>query len=108
MKTISVKWLNEHNACKNQVTTFRKHFGSGDVRITRARLVRAARLRLDISWLAWRILPTPAWSKYQEAVLPPWKKYHEATELALQKYWKELKKYLGEAAHALADILELK
>ena len=65
MKTISVKWLEDVEACHSQVDIFRCEWGEGEIEITRARLIRAAELGLDLDWLAKMVLTAPIDAKWR-------------------------------------------
>ena len=55
--TVSVAQLEIMGACPDQVKTFAKHFGTGDVTVTRKRLLKAAKLQLEISFWFIRDFP---------------------------------------------------
>ena len=82
---ITHDWLSKHQACKEQYAIFATEWPEG-APLTPANIHRAAELKLDIDWLAKRILPAPAWRAYEEATAPALRAYKEATAPALRAY----------------------
>ena len=74
-------------ACGEQVTTFRSEWGES-VTLTRAVLLRAAELGLDLEWWLGRTRPDLV-TEYEKVTAPAWAEYQKVT------------------APALADLLEL-
>ena len=56
MRTITVEYLREQHACREQVELFKQTFGT-EVEITRDNLIKASLARLRIPWLANLLLP---------------------------------------------------
>jgi len=95
LKSVSVKWLQECDACPDGVELFRKHFGDGRVPITREGLIKAARLGLDMIWLAEHVgLPDEARAAFEKA----------AAE-AMSAFWKAEAE--ARAAHGVPALREL-
>ena len=64
MKSVTATWLRKKSACPEQVAIFVAEWGK-EAPITREDLERAATLKLDLEWLAQRLLPVPAWAEYE-------------------------------------------
>ena len=56
---INVAWLRKQKACENWVAVVEAEIGSSTVTLTRARLLKADALRLDLSWLLRKLLHSP-------------------------------------------------
>jgi hypothetical protein len=79
LRTITVRWLRERDACKDQVAIVKKEWGTGEIPLSRENLLRAAALGLDLGWLAATLdLSAEAWRVYDEAIAEPKRVYNEA------------------------------
>ena len=67
-KTITADWLRQQGGCEDQVTKFAAEWPAG-AEITQSNLMRAANLRLDIDWLALRVLPRPLQMEYRRRLI---------------------------------------
>ena len=68
--TVSVAQLKKMGACPDQVKTFAEHFGTGDVTVTRKRLLMAAKLQLDVSFWFRNTFPPLLNDDYRAKVKP--------------------------------------
>ena len=83
---ITVKQLQELDACEEQVKTFKELFGASAT-VTKANCLKACKAGLNFNWAS-RLL-TPEVSKvYQEAIAQALKVYEEATAIA---FWRAVK-----------------
>ena len=93
---ITAKWLKSLGACKVAVKIFRKRWPKG-APVSPATVRRAAKLKLNIRWLAQEIVTpstmkvyreatAPAWKVCQETVAPAWKAYQETVAQAQAVY----------------------
>ena len=98
-KRITMAWLREQGACKDEVARFRRAWPNG-VRPNLATARRAARIGFDLGWVAKCLLPARAWAAYEEAVAaaraayeeaiaPVWAAYEEAAAAALVRAYEE-------------------
>ena len=85
MKTITIEWLTEHDACHGQQDLFAKTFPKG-ARITLANCQKAVREGLNLYWLAEKLFPATALKAYQDATAPAEKAYKDATATAWKAY----------------------
>ena len=85
-RTVSVAWLRKHDACKEQVRIYAKAFRRGEVRLTAARIRKAAALGLDLNWYAGRALDAQAWAAHNAACAQAWAAYNAACAQALTAY----------------------
>ncbi len=83
--TITRAWLEDGDACDDQVATFSAEWPDG-VEITREALLRAAELELDLSWFADHVLSKPARQAYRVAIAPALQAYRVALAQADQAY----------------------
>ena len=85
-------------ACTDQLKTFIAEWPDG-AKVTLKNCRRAAELKLDINWLASRVLTAPAlakyekarasaWAEYEKARAPAWAEYDKATASAWAEYEK--------------------
>ena len=79
---ITADWLRQQGACADQVAIFAQHWPKGAT-ITLRGLHKAARVGLDLDWLAERILNPTAWATYDAARAPAWATYNAARATAL-------------------------
>ena len=68
--TVSVARLRKMGAYPGQVKTFAKHFGTGDVTVTRTRLIKAAKLELDVPFWFAKAFPDLFYDDYMAKVKP--------------------------------------
>ena len=61
--TITRKWLDQHNACKDQADLFERIWPEG-VAVTEEALADAAKAGLNLDWLAERVLSLPVYDEY--------------------------------------------
>jgi hypothetical protein len=83
--TITRAWLEDRDACHDQVATFSAEWPDG-VEITREALLRAAGLELDLSWFADHVLSAPARQAYRVAFAQALQAYGVAIAQANQAY----------------------
>ena len=76
-KTVTAAQLEDWAACREQVATFREEWGESVV-LTRAVLLRAVALKLDLDWWAHRALGAEPLRVYEEAAADAWRVYNEA------------------------------
>ena len=77
---ITAHWLRGTKACANQIHCVANKWPNG-IKPTRAAALKAARLRLDVSWLAALTLDAPQLRSFSEDVA-------DAAALAFLKQWK--------------------
>ena len=82
---ITAEWLRAQHACSKQVETFAREWPAG-AGITKANLLRAAALKLDLSWLARRVLAEPASEAYVVGREPAHKAYDTAVATEHKAY----------------------
>ena len=63
MKTITYDWIRRHGACEDERNLAALHFGRS-APLTRATLLEAAALDLDMDWLASRLLTPSQFATY--------------------------------------------
>jgi len=111
MRAVTVTWLREQDACREQVATFRKEWG-GSVTLTRAVLLRAVELRFDLGWWAERALSREQLAEYDKAVAPIdaeyWKKLAPIDAEHRKKLVALDAEYHTKLAAILAEVLGLK
>ena len=78
---VTIEFLREHNACKDEVAIFETEWPDG-AELTLENLLRAVGLGLDIYWLAPRVLLVAGHGIYGHR----WRRYCSAIELACEKY----------------------
>ena len=62
--TITRKWLEEHDACEDQVKLFEEIWSEGAV-VTQEALARAAQAGLNLEWLAERLFSDSTYAEYE-------------------------------------------
>ena len=88
MQKVTVAWLRKHDACKEQVDTFKAEWPKGTLPTEKA-LLRAVELGLDIDWLAGHYLTVPALAEYERVRrvrAQAWAEYERVTAQALAEY----------------------
>jgi hypothetical protein len=75
---ITVDILNEHKACNEQLTAFKKEWPDG-VEVSRAALIRALELVLEVYWVADKLLSPEALTVFEDEDLKAWNIYRDAT-----------------------------
>ena len=100
---VTAAQLEGWHACGEQVTTFRSEWGES-VTLTRAVLLRAAELGLNLDWWTGHALTTEQLAEYRKKRAPidaeSWKK-----RAALNaEYWKKLAVIVAESRKKLAPI----
>ncbi len=83
--TIDAAWLRAHGACERATQKVTDEWPAGAA-VTRANLLRAAALGLDLDWLARRVLAAPASAEYERAMAPAWAEYERAMAPAREEY----------------------
>jgi hypothetical protein len=83
--TITRAWLEDRDACHDQVATFSAEWPDG-VEITREALLRAAELDLDLSWFADHVLSAQTRQAYDVALAQALQAYDVAIAQARQAY----------------------
>lgn len=71
-RAITTKWLEEHDACKEEIAVFRKEWGKS-APLTRKNLLRAMQLELNLEWLAAAILAGPVYGTFFATIDKAWK-----------------------------------
>ena len=106
MQKVTVAWLRKHDACKEQVDTFKAEWPKGTLPTEKA-LLRAVELGLDIDWLAGHYLTAPALAEYERVTAQAWAEYERVTAPALAEYQRvrapALAEYQRVTAPALAE-----
>ena len=64
-KRITVKWLEEHGACRKQVRRFKRYWPDGAM-LNARNLRNAARLRFSLGWLVCKVLSTRQAGRFYE------------------------------------------
>ena len=82
---IDVEWLNDHEACEEQVELFIATFPDG-CKLTVGNVRLALRAGLEIDWFAMHFLPAPALPAYRGSVSVAWRAYAAAVTLAWRTY----------------------
>ena len=116
MPTITVEWLRANRACQSEIQVFIDTFGHcADV--TAENLARADAVRLNLWWLANRVLTKTAlakfahfregqWCRYQQAAIPATRAYQNAVSAvdlmltnksAIEVAYKEWERVAGRA-----------
>ena len=85
---ITADWLRAWGACKEQVAVVEREWPNG-ARPLLATARKAARLGLDVNWLARRLLPDHAWKEFERAEDELFSKYHRICD-KLWEEWEEL------------------
>jgi len=98
LPVITAPMLEAHNACPEQVATVRKHWPDG-AKLTKASLLKAARLKLDLIWFAEEFLSPTAWAEYNKVRASALAEYDKVRAPA----WAEYDKV---RASALATIIQ--
>jgi len=75
-------------ACTDQLKAFITERPDG-AKVTLKNCRRAAELKLDINWLASRVLTAPALAKYEKARASAWAEYGKVRAPTLAKYEKD-------------------
>jgi hypothetical protein len=87
MRTITVEWLREHHACEERVAVVEQEWGAGEIPLTRDNLLRAAKLMLDLEWLAEGLdLSAESQRVYYETTAESQRVYYETTAESLRVY----------------------
>ena len=99
MHTVSAAQLKKMAACPDQVRTFAKRFGCGEVTVTRKRLQEAVKLELDV----------PFW--FTHAFPGLYNAYRAQRKTLYDAYRAQVKTlydaYRAQVATLIADLLEL-
>ena len=86
---ITAELLEEHKACEEQVSLFRRTFPEGGESTVQA-LLKASEAGLDITWLE-RFIPDESWAAYDKACAEPLAAYNKAMKESRAAYDKARK-----------------
>jgi hypothetical protein len=110
---VTKEWLEDHEACRDQVKVFVAEWPDG-AELTLENLRRAADIGLSIDWLACKIFDRNQLDEYDHATDPEWAEYQRALAPARAEYhrkreWDEYKRAtapaLAEYSRAVAPIV---
>ena len=115
MHAITTAWLEEQEACPEQVALFRATFGES-AEATPGNLTHAAAVGLRLDWLATKVLTAPAraeydrataaaWDEYARAIAPAWDEYARAIAPAWDEYARVIAAAWDEYARVIAAAL---
>jgi len=82
---LPITWLEAHGACEEQVQLAALYWGES-IPITRRTCREAAALGLHLGWLADRLLPAEAWTRYDAEMAEPLTRYRAQTARAQARY----------------------
>ena len=99
MKRVTVKMLKSLGACAPELATFAKEWPDGAA-VTKSNVLRAAELKLNLDWVAEKLLSPPALAEYDRVKATAWAEYDRVTAPALAEcdrvkatgLWKLLRK----------------
>ena len=83
---ITIRWLEDHGACSDQVALFGRIFGADGGELTPENIVAAARAGLDLDWFAKEVLAAPALAEYERVTDQALAEYERVTTSALAEY----------------------
>ena len=103
---ITAEWLEEQEACPDQVALFRTTFGEA-AEVSPETLARAREVGLSLAWLADEVLTDAARAEYERVITPAWEEYVREWMKSARysaSAWAEYDRFRApEAARLLAD-----